>query len=183
MNKEQIKVFELIKEFDVFCKENKIKYCLSGDTLMYGVAKGSISPRPYGGFVIMTGENCRRFIDAFQTKKPDNRELEYWGNSPAYPNYSVRYIASDTTSFSVMECLNYQCHGLFVEIQILRGENKKKETVRKIALERGMALNAYSTKTKTAKIRRKKDILADKYYQSVSTIKGKKKIRKSSKMI
>ncbi|MBR7088278.1 MAG: LicD family protein [Mogibacterium sp.] len=178
MNKEQTKLFELLREFDAFCKENDIKYCLSGETLLYGVTMGCIEPWPTHGVVIMTGDNCSKFVSCFEKKHPQNREIEYWGNSPKYPDYTVRYVASDTTSFNIVEFLNYNTHGMYIEIMILRGENHKKETLSKLALERGIMINSFSEATQKTEINGKKDILSNGYYKTATVFAGKKKIRK-----
>lgn len=178
MNKEQTRLFELLKEFDAFCNENGIRYCLSGETLLYAVTKGSIEPRPTHGTVIMTGDNAARFVSCFEKNHPDNREIEYWGNSPKYPDFTVRYVDSETTSFNIVDFLSYQTHGMFIEIMILRGENRKKETLSKLALERGVMINSYGEDTRQTEINGRKDILSNGYYRTARVVAGQKKIRK-----
>ena len=178
MNKEQRKLFEMLKEFDGFCKENDISYCLAGETLLYGIAAGSIQPRPSYASVFMTGDACRKFINAFEAKHPENRELEYWGNSAKYPDYTVRYIASDTTAFNIVNYLNYEAHGMYIEIIILRGENHKRKTLSNLALERGIMINSYNESTARTEIKGKRDIASNGYFKTVSTLTGKKRLRK-----
>ena len=178
MNKEQTKLFELLKEFDAFCAKNGIRYCLSGETLLYGVTQGRIEPRPSHGVVIMTGDNASKFVSCFKKDHPADREIEYWGNSPKYPDFTVRYVASDTTSFNIVDFLNYQTHGMYIEIMILRGENHKKETLSKLALERGIMINSYSEATQKTEINGTKDVLSNGYYRTVKVLGGKKRIRK-----
>lgn len=179
MNKEQTMMFEFMKEFDAFCSDNEIKYCLSGESLLYGFSYGRIEPKPFFGSVIMTAANCRKFIEAFNAKKPAGRELEYWGNSENYPEYSVRYVNSNTTSFNLLDFLNYKTHGMFIEIQILRNNKQKKggESIR--ALERGIIENAYSTTIKAPRKMSKKQAIACDYYKAKCLIKGKLGVRKA----
>ena len=146
MNREQNRMFELLREFDAFCADNNIIYFLSGDTLLYAVCTRSIEPDPVCCSVVMDASNCGKFIGAFEKNHPDNRELEYWGNSEIYPDYTVRYVASDTTGFSVLDYLNYRTHGMSVEIQILRGDDRKKQTKRYLAIEKSFMEEAHLTK-------------------------------------
>ncbi len=178
MNREQNRLFELLTEFDGICKANEISYCLAGETLLYGVATGSIQPRPSYASVFMTGDNCRKFIDRFEAAQTENRELEYWGNSAKYPDYTVRYVASDTTSFNLVNYLDYDAHGMFIEIQILRGENHKKKTLSNLALERGIMLNSHNESTRRTVSKGKKDIASNGLYRTVMTLGGKKRVRK-----
>lgn len=178
MNREQSRLFELMKEFDSFCSTNSIKYFLSGEALMYGVCCGRMEPRPCYASVIMDAENCRKFIDAFEAGYAENREIEYWGNSDTYPDYTVRYIASDTTAFNIFDYQNYKCHGMFIEIQILRGENGKKVTRHNLALEKGIMLNSYNETARLTKVKSMHDRKSDGYFKAMSMMKGQAGLRK-----
>ena len=106
MSKEQVKLFELLKEFDALCREVGVQYFLTGETLKYALEKESIGPNAAYASVLMTGDNCRAFIDAFEQKGLSDRELDYWGNNPTYPDFTLRYVASDTTAFDMLDYLN-----------------------------------------------------------------------------
>ncbi len=178
MNREQQRIFELMKEFDEFCSKNEIKYCLSGESLLYGFSLGTIEPKPCNGSVIMTAANCKKFIEAFESEKPEGREIEYWGNSKNYPDYSVRYVNSNTTSFNILDFLNYQTHGMFIEIQILRNNKRKKADRTFRAIEKGITFNSYNDSVHLTKIKRKKDKLSNAYYKGMCILKGKARVRK-----
>lgn len=180
MDRIQTRVFELLKEFDALCRENGISYCLNGETLFYGLSTGSIGPNPCGAFVIMTGDNCRKLIAAFDEKKPADREIEYWGNSPDYPDYTLRYVASDTTSFNIIDYLNYKSHGLFIEVSILRGKSRGRENRMNNAIERGIMLNARNEATGMSEKSGRKAILSDGIYKARSIFGGKTALKKKT---
>lgn len=177
MNREQQKILDLLNEFDSFCKKNGIRYRLAGDTLLYGYVNGEIEPKPYCASVLMEGGECLKFLKAFESTKPEGRELEFWGNSPSYPDYTVRYIASDTTAFSPYDCLNYDAHGMFVDIQILKGGKRTRGRSSRLALERGIELRACTEKGSRPSIRGRRDKAALAMLAVGERLFGKAKIR------
>lgn len=178
MNREQQRVFDLLKEFDGFCRSNDITYCLSGETLLHAVVSGGMEPKPYCASVLMKGADCLRFIRAFEESAPAGRELEYWGNSPDYPDYTLRYVAADSTAFSPYDCLNFTTHGMFIDIQVLKGGKRDNDRRKRIALERGIELTSLSQSGLRPKNQGRTDKVAAAWYKAARLLNGKQKIRK-----
>lgn len=178
MNKEQAKLFELLEEFDAMCRENGVQYFLTGETLKYALEKDSIGPNAAYASVLMTGDNCRAFIDAFEQKDLSNRELDYWGNNPTYPDFTLRYVASDTTAFDMLDYLNYRAHGMYIEVEILRGFVKSRKAGTMRALERVAVISAlgeYPESYWTFDSKEKMDKL---YYRAAKVFRGEAGIRR-----
>lgn len=136
VNAYQERLFELMKEFDSLCKEAGAEYWLFGETLLHAVTDGTLETRPLGADAAMFPDDCRKFLDALEKAGLKDREIEHWGNSEKYPDCTVRYVASDTTAFSITDYPYYRTHGLHITIHILRRENSKKQTKRYMAAEK-----------------------------------------------
>lgn len=171
MTKEQSKLFELLTEFDAICRENGIRYYLTGETLKYAVQEAGIGPNAAFASVIMTGNNVRKFMEAVMKKDNPCREIEYWGNNADYPDYTLRYLASDTTAFDMTDYLSYRSHGMYIEIEILRGLNKSKRAKAMRAIEKASA-GGFKAKGSKGKIIRAS-------YKLLEKLRGKDKIKQS----
>ena len=138
MNVEHNKLYELLCEFDDICSKEKIEYFLTGEALLRAVTKSAL-PDSVGYInVIMDCSNVKKFIKAAAGRK--DRALEYWGNAPEYPDFSVRYVDEKSLCIDVTDYENYKAHGMFVEISILRGQYPADDKSRKIeAIEKGLA--------------------------------------------
>ena len=178
MTKEQTRLFELLKEFDDTCRSCGIKYFLTGETLKYATEEGSMGPNAAYASVIMTGDDCRAFIEATKRTAWPERELDYWCSNPEYPDYTVRYVASDTTAFDMTDYLNYKAHGMYIEIEVLRGLNNSKKAKAMRALEKPAVAEAIGNNSDGYWACSRKDRLTRAYYKASDKIIGKEKIKK-----
>lgn len=144
MDRDSEKVLQLLKEFDGICKDNDIKYYLTGETLLYAFCHGTIEPKAINAKVLMTVDNAKKFINVIQKNKTENREIEYWGNSRKYPDFSIKYTAADTLCFNVLEKLDFKTHGFHIRIGILRGKVKAKRLKRMMVNALVLGLGAWS---------------------------------------
>lgn len=172
----------LVSEFDELCRSAGIEYFLSGETLLYAAGTGSFGPSPYGAVVSMTADNAKAFIREFEDKKPANRVIEYWGNSPVYPDYSIRYTDTQTTVFNVIDFADYREHGMYVEIRILRSAGKSSKG-RKLdlsdpaLLERGILIHSHYTNTLRTFPKNAYDAKACAAYRAAVIKRGKQGVR------
>ena len=63
LDKDSQKTLELLREFDGICKENGIKYYLTGETLLYAFCHGTMEPKAFSAKVLMTVDNAKKFIE------------------------------------------------------------------------------------------------------------------------
>lgn len=166
MNKNQEKVFEMLKEFDELCKGNNIEYFLFGDTLLYATCCHGIMPETYFAVVVMTADNTKRFIDAAKSSGAENREIEYWGNSEKYPDYSIRYTDASTTAFNMLDWPDYKAHGFYIEIRPLRSTKPAKKHRKQLVLERGLLLDSHNVNTLKTTARSPGNIKRLAYYKA-----------------
>ena len=178
MNKEQAKLFELLEEFDVLCRESGVQYFLTGETLKHALENGSIGPNAAYASVLMTGDNCRKFMDALTKKGYSNRELDYWGNNPTYPDFTLRYVASDTTAFDMTDYLNYRAHGMYIEVEILRGFVKSRKAGTMRALERVAVISALGEDPDSYWTFDSKEKMDKLYYRVSKMLRGEAGIRR-----
>ncbi len=126
----------LLDEFREICEENEIEY-----ELAWG-------PESIGCGVFMSISGCRKFMAAVEESGAEHRALESRENSPAYPNDTVRYVRTDTLCYNVLDYTNYINHGIFVEINIVRGPASGMADKFYRACERSMMRKSYSFKAK-----------------------------------
>ena len=146
LDKDSQKTLELLREFDGICKENGIKYYLTGETLLYAFCHGTMEPKAFSAKVLMTVDNAKKFIEVINKTKPANRAIEHWGNSRKYPDFTIKYTAKDSLCFNVLEKLNFNTHGFHIQIGILRGKVKAKRIKRlaATALELGIGAGGHN---------------------------------------
>lgn len=138
MNIEHDRLYELLCEFDDICSKEKIEYFLTGEALLCAVTKGVLPDTMGYVNVIMDCANVKKFIKAAAGRK--DRTLDYWGNDPDYPDFSVRYVDEKSLCIDVTDYENYKAHGMFVAISILRGKFPTDDKSQKIeAIEKGRA--------------------------------------------
>lgn len=128
----------LLDEFGDICSNKGIEY-----ELTWGPVK-------IGAGVIMSAEDAAEFIDAINVQHSDNRVIECWNNSRAYPNSTIRYVGTDSICYNILDYTNYEYHGIFIEINIRRAAPESiGEKIRR-AQEREIARHSYSFKSRSS---------------------------------
>ena len=174
MDNTQKKQLELLKSFDSICREKGIQYYLSKDTLLYAYYWGIMEDDLFCASVMMTAQNVEKFIDVVEKNPSTDIVLEYWGNSEAYPSYSLRYVDKTTTDFNVLDYKNYKHHGMFIEINILKTAHNTKLRL----LEQGVLLDSYPILITRAIAKSPRDIRAKGLYEIQCARKGKLQVKK-----
>ncbi len=149
LNIYQKKILQLLKEVDTICRKNSIAYSLFGDTAKAVLNNGITPETAASAQVIMTVDGFEKFKKAFEEQKNSQRELEFLGCNGCYPDYSGRYIDTETTLIQLRELKAYTAKGMFIEILILRnGKKNQKLHVREngimnVQIRRGTNWKAY----------------------------------------
>lgn len=180
MDKDSQKVLELLEEFDGICKENDIEYYLTGETLLYAFCSGTMEPKAINAKVLMTVDNAKKFIAAVNRNLPANRAVEYWGNSRRYPDFTVKYTATDTLCFNVLEKLDFTTHGFHIHIGIMRGNVRAKFLKKKAAslLELGIGAGGHNESLVPYMKGAKKNAIAIAIAKPIEVIIGRGRLRR-----
>lgn len=180
MDSEYNKMIQILSDFNTICNENDIEYFLTGETLLYAYFKNQLPPKAYNANVLMTEENISKFVKVIENKCPEDKEIEYWGNSDNYPDNSVRFIDKNTLCFNVMEYLNYKKHGMYIQIDVLSSLNKKKNFKTRLwnAIKLGLTECAYHEKQTSFNEKSTKCKKAIIITKCIESFVGKKHLRK-----
>ena len=114
----------LLEELDDICKENDIEYCISGRTAESLVRKGIIEDYDSEIIVLMTVENAEKFITATNGNLKPDRAVEHMCNNPMFPNFGIRYTATDTFYYPLSNTSRYTIknRGIHIRIEIVRSQ-------------------------------------------------------------
>lgn len=175
----QKRIHQLLIEIDQICKKNDITYFLSKETLLYGYLRGTYDKSTHCGNILIMASDAEKMFDCLNDVNNPHRCVESWKNSKNYPDYTIRYYDTQTTCYNVLDCLNYENHGIYVEIQILKGKiNGMKGKLSRV-LERGMILTSYHERPSFNEVKNRYDFTAKWIYRLCSTFLGKQTIRKN----
>lgn len=113
--------FRLLKEIDDICRRRHIRYYLGGTAALAAKTNGSLPDGFVDGYVLMTADACRKFLQAFDAERPAGRRLDSMRDNPDFPGFYLRYTDDDSLLCNIN---TYQCYrglGIPVYIHILRG--------------------------------------------------------------
>ncbi len=116
MREVQVKMVELLVEFDRICRANDIKYSVEGGTLLGAVKYGGFVPWDDDIDIVMTRENYERFLAASKTQLGKRFFFQNSDTDKYYPlNYSKLRMNDTVYKQQNYENLDIH-HGLFLDI-------------------------------------------------------------------
>lgn len=122
LRKHQLRMLEMLKYFDTFCRENGIKYWLSSGTLLGAVRHGGFIPWDDDTDVEMLKEDYNKLVKLF--KETDNYALQTKDNDFFYvaPYAKLRDKHSFIEEHS--QDTNYKYRGIYIDVFIIEKNNK-----------------------------------------------------------
>lgn len=120
----QESILGVIKDVDVFCRENNITYYLMGGSALGAMRHKGFIPWDDDLDIFMTYDNYHRFLDLFEQKAPyDARYSKYFlqrEDTDEWPLFISRVCLTGTTLISDEFKFNMkQHHNVFVDIMCL----------------------------------------------------------------
>lgn len=154
----------LLNEFKEVCESKDIDY-----KVVWG-------PEEIGAGVIMNASDCRRFMETIGEKSDSERSVESWANSSIYPDDTVRYVGTDTICYNILDYDNYNCHGIFIEINIARKQDDSYGGKKTKAILESLKRDSYSFVRKSdGKHEKLKEMLYRRALKKSGGIEGLKK--------
>ena len=118
----QIRLLEILKEIDLFCRENDIQYSIDGGTLLGAVRHQGFIPWDDDADIMMDRENYKRFLELAKDKLPE--ELEIIGDT---------WVKRVTRKDNPHKAEEEDCIDLFIWDHV--PEQKGKRTVKHLLLK------------------------------------------------
>ena len=119
MKREQEGLLKLLKEIDTICKDNNIRYYVSGGTVIGAVRHEGFIPWDDDVDVYMTRDNWNAFREAFKKKMPEHRALECWEDNENFFNLLGRYMSTDTTQIHKFQLYGNAVMGQIIDMFVL----------------------------------------------------------------
>lgn len=119
MNKKQSVLLELLKELDVICRENDIKYTLAGGTMLGAVRHGGFIPWDDDADIVMSKSNFDKLKAYFDNTEIKNRKLVHRWDYENYPMIIARYYQTDNTGLQRASAWDKTPAGQYVDIFIM----------------------------------------------------------------
>ena len=119
MKREQEGLLKLLKEIDTICKDNNIRYYVSGGTVIGAVRHEGFIPWDDDVDVYMTRDNWNAFREAFKKKMPEHRALECWEDNENFYNLLGRYMSTDTTQIHKFQLYGNAVMGQIIDMFVL----------------------------------------------------------------
>lgn len=120
---------ELLFELDEICKNNGLKYTLTGEFALMAHTKKQF-PKEFDYITIaMTMGDIERLIKIVNTSN-SHRQVEYILNNPHATGLQIRYCNSDTTLINIKEFGTHVNYGFFIRIRpivrVVKSRKKRK---------------------------------------------------------
>ncbi len=121
----QEKKLQLLSELKKICVENNIRYYLFNKALLQAARSGQFVDETGDLIVVMTPDNCKKFIEAVKKQNLSDRFIDSMAENPSMHRFCVRYGDYTSLDFSVAQCGNTRC-GIYITVEILRSAAKSK---------------------------------------------------------
>ncbi len=131
LNPIQMEQQKLLAELDALCRKYGIKYNLYGKSLWYAWYLNSFPPNNYAT-IIMTPENAKAFLAAFEKEQPKDRRLNYAMNNEDHHSFTIDYVDDGSTHIFWQYPENIT--SMYVRIYILKHVDKNKMKMRQVRL-------------------------------------------------
>ncbi|MFR7477437.1 MAG: phosphorylcholine transferase LicD [Acutalibacteraceae bacterium] len=112
-------LLKLLQEIDDICQKYHITYYLGGGTTIGAVRHEGFVPWDDDADVLMTRNEWKKFVQAFQKEAPKNRALVSPETDPRFPNMFGRYIDTETTAIHQNQVLSDDPAGVVLDILML----------------------------------------------------------------
>ena len=116
LRKLQMVQLEILKYIDSFCRENNIRYSLSGGTLLGAVRHGGFIPWDDDLDICMLRSEYNRFVQLWNSCQHDKYLLQSKDNTPAFTQSFVKIRKDHTTFYQEGELPGIYHMGIFVDI-------------------------------------------------------------------
>lgn len=116
LRKLQLVQLEILKYIDNFCKNNNIRYSLSGGTLLGAVRHGGFIPWDDDLDICMLRSEYNRFIKLWNKSRHDGFLIQTKENTPAFTQSFIKIRKDHTTFYQEGEIPGKYHMGIFVDI-------------------------------------------------------------------
>ncbi len=125
---------DLLIEIDDICRQNNMKYTLTGKIGRYIYEKHMFPSRFYHLTIAMTDGDIERLIEIVNSSDNNKRSVEYILNNKKAKDLSIRYFNNETTLINIKELFEHNNYGIFIKIKpISKFPNKVKRKNLKLA--------------------------------------------------
>lgn len=123
----QNSILSIMKDIDIFCKENNISYYLMGGSALGAMRHKGFIPWDDDLDIFMTVDNYKRFLELFELKGNKDKYFLQHENTVEWPLFLSRVCLKGTTLISDEFKQNFkQHHTVFVDIMCLYSAPKNK---------------------------------------------------------
>lgn len=119
MTDHQKYLLKLLQEIDDICQKHHITYYLGGGTAIGAVRHEGFVPWDDDADVLMTRNEWKKFVQAFQKESPQNRTLVSPETDSRFPNMFGRYIDTESTAIHNNQVLSDDPAGTVIDIFIM----------------------------------------------------------------
>lgn len=130
LHKLQNVLFEMLKLIDKICRDNDIKYSLSGGTLLGAIRHKGFIPWDDDVDIAMSRDQYEKFIDVWNTMKPEGYILQCKENTPNYTQAFAKIRKNSTTFIQFEWEKNRYNTGVFIDVfpldRIPKGKLKRR---------------------------------------------------------
>ena len=116
----QERIAELMSEIHAICVANGITYYLDEQLAVQAEVNHALDANVTTGRVLMTAEDLKKFIAAFEESPAENREIEYLKTNGFYPAFNVKYVDASSVFYNMRRLACERCMGLYVIISVLK---------------------------------------------------------------
>lgn len=116
LHKLQNVLFEMLKLIDKICRDNDIKYSLSGGTLLGAIRHKGFIPWDDDVDIAMSRDQYEKFIDVWNRLKPEGYILQHKENTPNYTQAFAKIRKKNTTFIQFDWEKNRYNTGVFIDI-------------------------------------------------------------------
>lgn len=128
---------QMVEIFDKICKENDIKYSLSGGSLLGAIRHKGYIPWDDDIDIIMKRNDYNKFIEIAQKELKEPYFLQYYKTEKNYPRGHAQLRNSNTTAIIIGDQYNKFNKGIFIDIfpldNIPDDEKERREFLEKIS--------------------------------------------------
>ncbi|MGN0046688.1 MAG: phosphorylcholine transferase LicD [Eggerthellaceae bacterium] len=111
---------DLVAKVQDVCDEQGISCLVWGETLLSVLKTGDIAPGARMARMAIHAKDAHKLHNALNALDSEKYFCESWLNNKEWPAFSLRFSDITTTSITSEAFDPYTCHGLYVQIELLR---------------------------------------------------------------
>ena len=119
MTEKQKYLLKLFKEVDEICKENNLRYVMSGGSLIGAVRHEGFVPWDDDVDLYMPRSDWEKFVEICKTQLPPNRAIQCSEVDRNYTNSFPRYASTDTCAIHKSQIIGKDCGGEIIDVLTL----------------------------------------------------------------